>query len=144
MPQITEQYIETGQLYVIYRDFPLPSIHPSAVLAAHVANCAAEQDTFWPMHDRIFAGFDAREWGSGVEADFATFLGYADELAIDTNTLNDCVRTNRHASQIETDFNGGAEQGVRSTPSFTINDQLVVGAQPFPFWQEQFDAILGQ
>ena len=142
MPQIIEQYIETGQVYVIYRDFPLPSIHPSAVLAAHTANCAAEQDSFWPMHDRIFAGFDAREWGGDIRSDFATFLAYADELDIDANVLDDCVRENRFTAQIESDFNAGGEQGVRSTPSFTLNDQLVVGAQPFPVWQEQIDAML--
>ena len=66
--QIQAAYIDTGKVYFQYRDFPLVDIHPGALLAAHAANCAAEQGAFWPMHDQLFQGAAAQAWGSGDTA----------------------------------------------------------------------------
>jgi protein-disulfide isomerase len=129
-------------VYFVHRDFPLTDIHPGALLAAHVANCAASQDSFWPMHDLLFAGQAAGEWGSGGEADIKTFLGYAQELRLDTAALERCVTDNRYSSQIEADFQDALQHGVRSTPSFLINGKLLVGMHPYATWQEIFDEIL--
>src|SRR5262249_45064602 len=54
-PQLEESYIKTGKVYFVYRDYPL-AIHPGAKLAAWAANCAADQGSFWPMHDRLYNG----------------------------------------------------------------------------------------
>ncbi len=128
----------------IYRDFPLTDIHPGALLAAHVANCAADQGAFWPMHERIFRGMPIREWRSGSAADYEVFLGYARELSLDTDALRACVESNRHAPTIEDDMREALSKGIRSTPSFLVNGQLVVGAQPFGVWQQIFDSLLRQ
>jgi protein-disulfide isomerase len=52
--QIKAQYIDTGKVKLVYRDFPL-SFHPMAEPSAEAANCAMEQGKFWEMHDKIFA-----------------------------------------------------------------------------------------
>ena len=126
----------------MYRDFPLVDIHAGALLAAHVANCAGDQGAYWPMHDQLFGGTSARSWGSGDATDFGTFLGYAAGLQLDTQQLDQCVRANKYADQIEADFREAAALGVRSTPSFVVNGQLLVGAQPFEVWQELLDKLL--
>jgi protein-disulfide isomerase len=113
-------------------------------LAAHIANCAGDQDSFWRMHDRLFRGAEERAWGTGDAADFATFLGYAAELELDTPALRQCVEANRHAPTIEADFADGARRGVRSTPTFLVNGKLLVGAQPFAVWRRVFDELLLQ
>jgi protein-disulfide isomerase len=142
MPLIRAQYIDTGLVYFVYRDLPLSDIHPSAVLASHVAGCAAEQGAFWPMHDRLFAGTSAREWGGGPDADYGRFLSYADELGLDRATLDSCVRSNRTAAAIEADVRDASGQLLGSTPSFLINGQKFIGAQPFRSFKATLDAIL--
>jgi protein-disulfide isomerase len=127
---------------MVFRDFPLTDIHPGAVLAAHVANCSAEQGTFWQMHTRIFEGQLAREWGGGGLADLETFQSYAADLGMDSGALRACVESNRYAGQIEDDVRSALDLGIRSTPSFVINGRPLIGAQPFEAFQRAFDRIL--
>ena len=142
--QLRQAYIDTGKIYFTYRDFPLVDIHPGALLAAHVANCAAEQGSFWPMHDQLFQGTSAHSWGDGDVADFSIFMSYAAGLRLDVGKVQECVQTNRYATQIETDFRDAAALGVRSTPTFIVNGKLLVGAQPFEVWQSVLDGMLAE
>jgi len=140
--QLEEQYIKTGKVYFVYRDFPLVDIHPAALLATHVANCAAAQGSFWPMHDRLFAGTWAREWGSGGERDFKLFLGYAQDLKLDVAAIQSCVEAQWYAFQVDTDMRQAAQRGVRSTPTFLVNGRPFVGAQPYDAWKQVLDDLL--
>src|SRR3989344_2590506 len=53
--QVKSQYVNSGKVKIVYRDFPLTSIHPNAQKAAEAAECADDQGKFWEMHDIIFA-----------------------------------------------------------------------------------------
>jgi protein-disulfide isomerase len=143
-PQLEEQYIRTGKVYFVYRDFPLVDIHPGALLAAHVAGCAAEQGSFWPMHDRLYAGAAKHEWSSGSGEDFRTFLGYARDLQLDVGALQQCINSNQQAPRIAADYRAGGERGVRSTPTFLINGQPFIGARPYADWQRYLDSLLAR
>lgn len=131
-------------MYYLYRDYPLYTIHPGALLAAHTANCAGTQGGFWPMHERLFQGQEVGEWGRGGARDFKTFLGYATELGLDAQVLEQCVVSERFTEQINQDYNDATERGVRSTPSFIINGELFIGAQPYARWKERLDTILAE
>jgi predicted DsbA family dithiol-disulfide isomerase len=119
-------------------------IHPGAVLAAHAGSCAAEQGAFWSMHERIFEGYEAREWSQASAADFEVFVGYARELGLDAEALGSCVRSNRYAQQIEADVRSAIEAGIQSTPAFLINGRPLIGAQPFETFQQAFEQILAE
>lgn len=54
LPQIMKDYIDTGKVKLVYKHFPLISIHPNAQKAAEAAECAGEQGKFWEMHDAMF------------------------------------------------------------------------------------------
>ena len=131
-------------MYFVYRDFPLTQIHPGALLAAHVADCAAAQNRFWPMHDRLFDGQAAGEWGSGGPQDVQTFLGYARELQLDVDSLRSCIDDKQYNGQIDADYRDALQHGVRSTPSFLINGKLLVGAPPYASWKEILDGLLAK
>ena len=63
MPQLQRDYIDTGKLRYVARDFPLESIHPQAFKAAEAAHCAGDQRAFWPMYERLFANHLAHDPG---------------------------------------------------------------------------------
>jgi len=52
--QIKSDYIDTGKIKFVLKDFPLTSIHPNAFKAAEAARCAGEQGKYWEMHDKLF------------------------------------------------------------------------------------------
>lgn len=142
LPQLEKDYIATGKVYLQYRDFPLTSVHGSALLAAHAVNCAGLQGSYWPMHDRMFLGNSNNEWGSTVPQDFATFLGYARELKLDDKALQACIQSNTFAAPIQADYREALKVGVQSTPTFTVNGELLVGAQPFAAFKQAIDTAL--
>lgn len=117
---------------VAFKHFPLP-FHKQAMKASEASLCVYEQDTkkFWPYHDKLFG--DQKKLG--VEDLKAT----AAELGIDKNKFDECLSSNKFRAVIEKDLEQGKELGVRSTPTFFVNGQLVNGAQPIEVFAELID-----
>ncbi len=84
------------------------------------------------------------EWGSGSIEDFKIFLGYAQELQLDVEKLQQCVSSNQQSPQIAADYRAGAERGVRSTPTFLVNGQPFIGARPYADWQRYLHTLLAR
>ena len=89
-PAIDESYVRSGQVRVVFRDFPLAQLHPNAP-AAHVASlCAADQgiEAYWQMHSRLFQ--TQSEWNESTDAPsyFSTLAG---ELGLDMESYQACV-----------------------------------------------------
>src|SRR3989344_4508365 len=98
--QIKTNYIDTGKVKFVYRDFPLSSIHPMAEKGAEAAECANEQGKFWEYHDVLFDKQD--EWTTvGV----TKLKDYAKELSLDTDKFNKCLDDAKYASEVSKDFN---------------------------------------
>jgi len=51
---LIQQYVDTGKVKFVYKDFPVPSSHPKSQIAAEAAQCAHDQDKFWEFHDLLF------------------------------------------------------------------------------------------
>jgi protein-disulfide isomerase len=131
-PQLKEAYPD--QIRLIYRDFPLTSIHPNATPAASAANCAREQDQYWEFNERLFSmRFDLNV--SGYQA-------YAEELGLDMDLFNECLDSGRYNDEVMADFEYAANLGVNSTPTFFVNGIPVVGAQPFEVFSQLIDKEL--
>ena len=142
MPRIKERYIETGKVWYVFRDFPL-EFHPNAQEAAEAARCAGAQDAFWQMHDRLFG--TQGEWsGQRGEDVLATFVGHAGALGLDVDAFEACLKSGEQAAQVAQDMEAGKQGGVRGTPSFLINGQLVIGAHPFEDFQQIIEAELAR
>jgi len=131
--QIEEQYIKTGKVKFVYRDFPL-SFHPQAQKSAEAAECAGEQDKFWEMHDLLFE--------KGVAGGVGAFKQYATDIGLDTAKFNDCLDSGAQAEEVQKDFRDGGAAGVRGTPGFLVNGQLISGAQPFSVFQQAIESAL--
>lgn len=134
LPQVKDAYIKTGKARLVYRDFPISSIHPEAQKAAEAAECASEQDKFWEYHDLIFS----RQTTLSV----ANEKLWAAELKLDTQKFNQCLDTGKYAAEVAKDFTDGQAAGVTGTPTFYINGKSVVGAVPFAALKTAIDAAL--
>jgi protein-disulfide isomerase len=141
MPELLENQIASGELLLIYYDFPLENIHPQAFAAANAARCAGEQNpaAFWEMHDLLYANI--AEWGKGNPNEALVNLGAS--LDLDQVDFAACVKEMRHGDLVQADLDLGLSRGIRSTPSFFLNDQLLVGAQPAAVFNEAIAAIAG-
>jgi protein-disulfide isomerase len=134
LPEIEKEFIETGQVRWQYVPFVM-GIFPNGEEAARAAECAADQDAFWPMHDLIYER--QREWRGGGAAE-PLFLGYAEQLGLSAREFAACYRENRPAARIARSNEVAGNLGVQATPSFLVNGRPVQGALPL----EQFRMLL--
>ena len=135
--QLKTDYIDTGKVRLVYRDFPLSSIHPMAQKGAEASECADEQGKFWEYHDVLFQKQD--EWtATGV----SKLKEYAGELSLDQSKFDSCLDDGKYEDEVAKDFQDGADSGVQGTPSFFINGKQLSGAQPFAAFKQVIDAEL--
>lgn len=131
-PKLQQTYGD--KIRLVYRDFPLYSIHPNAGAAAEAANCANEQGKFWEYHDLLFQASD----GLGRQA----YETYASQVNLDVEGFKACLDEKRYAEEVTADFEFARQLGVQSTPTFFINGVALIGAQPFEVFQEVIDLEL--
>jgi protein-disulfide isomerase len=144
LPQLLDNYIATGKVRYVFKDFPLTSIHPQAVKAAEAARCARAtggDEAYWQMHDRLFA--DQEAW-SGNSGHIATFKNYAGDLGLDQAAFDECLDSGRYTAAVEADFQEGAGFGVSGTPAFFINGQPLSGAQPYDVFEQMIESMLAE
>jgi len=147
LPLILENYIDTGKVKFVYRDFPIVSIHPNgAVVTALAAECADEQGIFWQYHDKIFQ--NQKNWERLATEDVVNVLkSYAVDLALDTNQFNECLDSGKYLNEVNNDLQEGNSYGITGTPSFFIGNEKsgyikLTGAQPYSVFQNIFDQLL--
>jgi protein-disulfide isomerase len=135
-----EQYVDTGIVQYVFKDFPLTQIHPEALKASEAARCAMDQGAFLEMHDTIFNR--QQEWGGSDPVE--VFTGYAGELGLDTDAFGECLSSGQHEAAVIADLQEGVALGVTGTPSFFINGYGLTGAQPFEVFQQAIDSLMEQ
>lgn len=135
MPLIKREWIDTGRARVQFVSFDLLR---TGRLAARAAECAAEQDAFWPMHDLIYERH--KDWlGRGGQDD--KFTEWAvEELGLNARQFVTCWDEDPSKEAIDQNTKLARSLGVRGTPTFLVNGKVVVGALPY----EDFAAILEQ
>ncbi|MFO0764724.1 MAG: DsbA family protein [Patescibacteria group bacterium] len=116
---------------LIVRDFPIEYLHPGATKAAMAARCVNQIDPskFWSYHDRLFLNqqFEDKD-----------LQRYAQESGVSPASLEECLKSERTRSLVETDIALGLQTGVQGTPTFFFNGHRVQGALD----REAFDAII--
>jgi len=122
-----------GKIRLVYRHFPLTSIHPDAFPAAEASMCAGEQNAYWQYHDKLFSNDSL---GTNV------YMEYAQELGLDTTTFEACLTDHKYQEAIQSDLDFAVNLGIRSTPTFFINGLAVVGAQPLDIFKQVIDKEL--
>ena len=135
-PRLKSDYIDTGKIKYVYRDFPLTNIHPEALSAAEASECADDQGKFWEYHDLLF--INQGNLGTQFYASIATTLG------LNFEQFAKCMASGKNREEVQNDFTYGVSVGVSGTPTFFINGIKLVGAQPYETFQQIIDAELKQ
>jgi protein-disulfide isomerase len=107
-----------GVVRLVFRNYPLPDVHPYALTAALAAEGAAEQGAFWPMHELLFARQDRL-----TDADLRA---HAAELGLDGDRLVG-EAAQRFGDKVEADFAAGVADRVPGTPTLFVNGVLFQG-----------------
>lgn len=107
--------------------------------AAEASECAADQARFWEYHDALFARQNGENQGAFSKDNLKQF---AVELGLEAEAFNACLDSGQHAATVQNESAFAQALGVRSTPSFVLNGQPIVGGQPFEFFQQAFDQVL--
>jgi len=134
IPNVIEQYVNTGKVKLVFRNFPL---HADSKEAALAAKCAQEQGKFWEYHQVLFKKYDAL-----TSTDLKK---YAVDLNLNLSQFNQCLGSDKYEKSVENDLKDGNALGVSGTPTFFIgNDEKgyekIVGAQPFSAFKQIIDS----
>lgn len=118
---LREQY--AGDITYVVRYFPLPG-HINSTQAALAAEAAGQQDRFEDMYRRLFE--TQSQWGEQSTETPEVFRGFAAELGLDMAAYDAAVADPATLQRVQSDKSDGEQLGVRSTPSFFIDGELVV------------------
>ena len=140
-PILFSEYVQTGKLRLVYRDFPRAPSGPS-VETAQAARCAGEQGQYWAMHDRLFA--------SQKKFSPAQLRQHAETLQLDMPHFATCLEEANDTKDIFADrFEANNKFDFRGTPGFVLyvtdNPQEAVaipGAFPYETFKEEIDKLL--
>jgi len=121
LKEIETKYAD--KIRVVYRQYPLTSLHPHAQKAAEASLCADEQKRFWDFHDSLF--------GNQQDLTVDSLKRRAVELKLDAPAFNMCLDSGKHAETIKKDIVEGSRAGVSGTPAIFINGRLLSGNQPY-------------
>ena len=143
LPRIKKEYVDTGKVRIVFRDFPIQEIHPEATITAIAAECAEDQGKYFEFHDKVYREQD-RRGRDVVRYRVNDLKRWATEIGLDPAPFNECVDSERHKEEVAKDFKNGADVGINGTPIFFINGRMIAGAQPFGNFQRVIEEELKQ
>lgn len=112
----------TGKVQLVFRNYPLDTIHKNAMIAAKYAEASAKQGKFWQMHDKLYE--NQSEWVDLADPT-TKFAEYAKGFSMDVNQLKADATSAQIASLITRDKADGDTVGVQGTPTFFVNSKMV-------------------
>jgi protein-disulfide isomerase len=134
-PIVEEVIKANADVKLVYRNFPLRSIHKNAQIAAQAAEAAGMQGKFFEMHDKLFS--NQEEWALMKDPN-EKFVTYAKEIGLDTTKFGVDMKSNEAKSAVEEDYSSAMRLRVNATPTFFVNGKKIAN----PKSKEEFLEIL--
>jgi len=107
---------------LVFRHFPLTSIHKNAFIAAVASEVAGKNNKFWEYHDLLFERQNEWEEESEIEG---RLVSYAVELGLDGELFLQQFNAKVGEEEVQADLSLGRKVGVASTPTFFVNGEKV-------------------
>lgn len=118
------------QVRLVFRNLPLPNLHPNATVAAEAGVCADRQGMFWPMHDAMYQNQSALSESALKDT--------AKSLGLQVDGFSACLADPGTSSRIDSDRKAADELAITGTPYFLINGRPLSGSVPV----EQFESLI--
>jgi len=135
---INEDFIKTGKVKIIFKDFPLNGV--DSKLAAEASYCAQDQEKYWKYHDELYKNWGGERTGWITRESLDKF---AETVDLDLKKFNKCLDDHKYENKVDLLYEFGKEIGIDATPSFLIfNDQKMIkirGNQPLEVFLKTFD-----
>src|SRR5258707_5223686 len=114
------------QVRVVFKDFPLESLHPWARTAALAGRCAYEQNpsAFWKLYDSIY---DQQELISASNA-WTKMTDFAGQAGLNAEAFRACMASPEAGAAVDASKANGQRLEVGSTPTVFVNGRRMGGA----------------
>lgn len=121
-----QKFMDThaNDVTLVYKHFPLSSLHSEAGPAAQAAWAASQQGKFWQYQDALFTQQD--------KLGEALYTSTAQKLELDMEQFNRDRQSEGAASQIAKDMTIAEQLGISGTPFFVMNGEIFSGAVSLP------------
>lgn len=139
---LNEQYVKTGKLKVVFKDFQfLGSDSTTAGLAAH-AVWETSPENYFKWHQAMFEKQDDENGGWGTKQNIIALTKTIP--GIDAYKVSQLMESKQseYQKEMDTDKAEADKFGISGTPGFIIVKQLIVGAQPTNIFTQAIDAEL--
>lgn len=123
-----------NDLKLVYRHFPLITIHVNADYAAGAAEAAGNQGKFWEMHDLLFE--KQLEWETSTDPKI--FSDYAATLGLDVEKFAADIASSVTRKKINESYRSGIQSGVQGTPTFFLDGKMITS----PHSEEEFNELI--
>lgn len=156
MTQVIDNYVQSGKVQIIWKDFPLQRIHPWATGAAETMECVYREDNqaFWEVKKKIFDNQDSVS-RDNVEQ---RIIDWAADEGVSNSTIRSCLQNGAPEEAVKADMREatsfdakvGGDSFVSGTPSVVIyrdgdkRGEPLVGAQPYSAVKQVIESELGQ
>jgi protein-disulfide isomerase len=145
LPQIQANYIATGKIRYVFKDFPVDANHPMAIRAHEAAHCAMEQQKFWELHVKLFSA-------PGTHTP-DQLVARATEAGLDVPAFKACIASGRTTAAIRASVAVAEQLGADGTPAFYLGTRdlatqhvhvvkMIDGAQSYSTFQQAIDELL--
>lgn len=139
--KLKKEYIDTGKLRYISRNLPL-AFHGQAKEAAQAAQCAGDQNKFWPMRQTLLD--NSRDLSSD------SIRRYAKDNSLNMKKFKKCLAADKYSDLVEQDLSDANNAGITGTPSFVVGTETedgiegikIVGAVPFSIFDKEIKRLL--
>ena len=115
-----------NDIYLQVRYFPLTNMHHHAMVSALYSECAARQGKFWEMDDLMIP--QQSQWAQLISPE-PVFQAMALQAGMDAKLLNSCLTSDDARKVINDEKSLGQSLGIASTPTYFINNKMVVGVK---------------
>ena len=148
--RLKTDYIDTGKVRFVYKDFPLEQMHDRSIEMAEAANCAADQGKYWEMNKKLFN--EQQEISPGRMARFSAdkISQWAEEIGLNVDEFDQCTSSNEYEAEAREDLTEGEKLGVTGTPTFFVyadgdaTATKIGGAQPYSKFKQVINSKLDQ
>ena len=137
---IKHDFIETGKVKLVFKDFPLNG--SDSVLAAEAAYCAQDQGKYWQYHDELYKNWGGERTGWITRDSLDKF---ATTVSLDLDKFNECLDDHKYLERVNQMYEFGKEIGIDATQSFLVfnNEKIIkiTGNQPLEVFLKSLDEL---